>query len=122
MVASIKILVADDSPIELSLMIKPFIAKGFEVITATNGEDALLKAETEEPALIVLDVVMPKLNGYQVCKKIKESGKLRETPVILLTSKNNENDKIYGIKQGANAYMTKPFTSEELMATVNKLL
>jgi twitching motility two-component system response regulator PilH len=122
MVASLKILVADDSPVELKLMIEPFLANGFDVITATNGEEALLKAEEEEPALIVLDVVMPKLNGYEVCKKIKESSKLKDTPVILLTSKNNENDKIYGIKQGANAYMTKPFTSEELMATVNKLL
>ena len=122
MAVTLKILVADDSPIELNLMVKPFIANGFEVITATDGEEALLKAEAEEPSLIVLDVVMPKLNGYQACKKIKESDKLKDTPVILLTSKNDENDKIYGIKQGANAYMTKPFTSEELMATVNKLL
>lgn len=122
MTATLKVLVVDDSPTELTLMTEPFLSNGYEVITATNGEEALQKAESENPSLIVLDVVMPKLNGFQVCKHIKTSRKLKDTPVILLTTKDQESDKFFGIKQGANAYMTKPFTGEDLMATVNKLL
>lgn len=117
-----KILVADDSPTELSLMVEPFASNGYEVVTATDGEEALKKAEAENPALIVLDVIMPKLNGFQVCRKIKAIAALKDTPVILLTSKNQESDKFYGMKQGASAYMTKPFSGEDLLAAANKLL
>ena len=117
-----KILVVDDSPTELKLMSEPFLSQGYQLITAQDGEDALKKLASERPDLVVLDVVMPKLNGFNVCRQIKNSAELKGVKVILLTSKNQESDKFWGEKQGADAYMTKPFSGEELLATASRLL
>lgn len=117
----LKVLVVDDSPTDLKLMSEPFISQGYDLITAKDGEEALKKVESERPDLIVLDVIMPKLNGFNVCRHIKNSAKLKDIRVILLTSKNQESDKFWGEKQGADAYMTKPFSDEDLLSTVNQL-
>ena len=117
-----KVLVVDDSPTELKLMSEPFVQNGYGVVTATDGEQALQMAADERPALIVLDVIMPKLNGFQVCRKIKTHDTLKEIKVIMLTSKNQESDKFWGEKQGADAYMTKPFDSEELLNMARSLM
>ena len=118
----LKVLVVDDSPTDLKLMSEPFISQGYDLITAKDGEEALKRVELERPDLIVLDVIMPKLNGFKVCRQIKSSGKLKDIKVILLTSKNQESDKFWGKKQGADAYMTKPFSVEHLLAIAEKLL
>lgn len=118
--AKAKILVVDDSPTQLSLMRAPFEENGYQVITAADGDEAVAMVESENPQLVVLDVIMPKLNGFQACRKIKT---LKEDlPVIILTSKNQKSDEFWGKKQGADVYMTKPFDSEELFATAIKLL
>ena len=117
-----KILVVADSPTDLKLMCAPFIYQGYDVVTAMDGEEAMQKVEAEMPALIVLDVIMPKLNGFQVCRKVKTTPNLKDIKVILLTNKDQESDKFWGEKQGADAYMTKPFSDEELLATAAKLL
>ena len=117
----IKVLVADDSPTQLSMMTQPFL-DNYDVITAKDGEEALEKAYSERPALVVLDVIMPKHNGFQVCRKIKKNEELKAIKIILLTSKSQESDKYWGIKQGADAYMTKPFDSQELLSIAVKLL
>lgn len=117
-----KIMVVDDSPTELKIMTEPFIPKGYNVITAMDGEEAIKMAESEKPDLIVLDVIMPKMNGFQVCRKIKTTPDLKGIKVILLTSKNQESDEFWGMKQGADAYMTKPFDSGELLAKAESLL
>ena len=117
-----KVMVVDDSPTELKLMSEPFLAQGYDSVTATDGEEALKKIESERPDLVVLDVVMPRLNGFKVCRQIKNSADLNNIKVILLTSKNQESDKFWGQKQGADAYMTKPFTGENLLATATRLL
>lgn len=117
-----KVLVVDDSPTELKLMSEPFVLNGYGVVTATDGEQALQVADAERPALMVLDVIMPKMNGFQVCRKIKNHTTLKDIKVILLTSKNQDSDKFWGEKQGADAYMTKPFDSEELLRLARKLL
>ena len=117
-----KILVVDDSPTDLKIMSEPFLSDGYEVITATDGEEALEKAESEKPALIVLDVIMPKMNGFQVCRKIKTTPQLKDIKVVLLTSKNQEADEFWGMKQGADAYMTKPFDGDALLGTATGLL
>ena len=118
--AKAKILVVDDSPTQLSLMRAPFEENGYQVITAADGDEAVAMVESENPQLVVLDVIMPKLNGFQACRKIKT---LKEDlPVIILTSKNQKSDEFWGKKQGADVYMTKPFNSEELFATAIKLL
>ena len=117
-----KILVVDDSPTHLKLMSAPFIALGHEVITASDGEEALKKAESEKPNLVVLDVVMPKRNGFQVCREIKSLPQYSGIKVLMLTSKDQESDKFWAEKQGADAYMNKPFTEEELLETAAGLL
>lgn len=115
-----KILVVDDSPTQMSLMRAPFEENGFEVITATDGEDALALVQSENLKLVVMDVIMPKMNGFQACKKIKEAKK--DLPVILLTSKDQKSDEFWGKRQGADLYMTKPFDTKELYANALKLM
>ncbi len=115
-----KILVVDDSPTQLNMMRAPFEEHGYQVITASDGEEALAMVESENPQLVVLDVIMPKLNGFQACRKIKTLR--QDLPIILLTSKNQKSDEFWGKKQGADVYMTKPFDSEELFAAAVKLL
>jgi len=117
-----KIMVVDDSPTELKIMTEPFLPKGYNVITAMDGEEAIKMAEIEKPNLIVLDVIMPKMNGFQVCRKIKTTPELKDIKIILLTSKNQESDEFWGLKQGADAYMTKPFKGDELLAKAESLL
>jgi twitching motility two-component system response regulator PilH len=115
-----KILVVDDSPTQLHLMRAPFEENGFQVITASDGEEAITIVESEDVVLVVLDVIMPKLNGFQACRKIKTIK--NDLPIILLTSKNQKSDEFWGKKQGADAYMTKPFESKELFETAIRLL
>jgi len=117
----IKVLVADDSPTQLTIITQPFL-DNYDVITAKDGEEALEKAYSERPALVVLDVIMPKHNGFQVCRKIKKNKALKAMKIILLTSKSQESDRFWGMKQGADAYVTKPFDSQELLSIAGKLL
>ncbi len=117
----IKVLVADDSPTQLSMMAQPFL-DNYDVITAKDGAEALEKAYSERPALVVLDVIMPKHNGFQVCRKIKKNKELKAIKVILLTGKTQESDKYWGMKQGADAYVTKPFDNRELLSIAGQLL
>jgi twitching motility two-component system response regulator PilH len=117
------ILVVDDSPTDLRLMTAP-LEKSTEcrIITAADGEEALEKATRERPDLIVLDVILPKKNGFQVCRQLKTSPDTQDIRILLLTSKSQDSDRFWGLKQGADEYMTKPFEDEELLANVAKLL
>ena len=103
------------------MITEPFL-DNYDVITAKDGKEALEKAYSERPALVVLDVIMPKHNGFQVCRKIKKNEELKAMKIILLTSKTQESDKYWGMKQGADAYMTKPFDSQELLSIAGELL
>ncbi len=116
-----KILVVDDSWTELTMMVAPLRNSGFEVITAVDGDEAIEKVFKERPQCIVLDVVLPKQNGFQVCRKLKSLDVSRHIPIILLTSKNTPVDKAWGMRQGADLYMTKPFDNEELITSVRRL-
>ncbi len=116
--AAKRILVVDDSPTELKLMCAPLSEQNYEIITAGNGEEAVEKALNEHPDLIVLDVVMPKMNGFQACRKIKQNSVLKNIPVIMLTSKNQKADEFWGKKQGADAYLTKPFENYVLLGAI----
>jgi twitching motility two-component system response regulator PilH len=116
------ILVVDDSPTDLRLVSGPLNAEGYKVITAVDGEEALAKASSELPRLIVLDVVLPKKNGFQVCRQLKTSPATKDIKILLLTSKSQDSDRFWGLKQGADAYMTKPFGDEELLSNVAGLL
>ena len=116
------ILVADDSPTEQKMVTTALKSQGYRVITAVDGEDAIDKATREAPRVVVLDVVMPKKNGFQVCRHLKSTPATQNIKVLLLTSKNQESDKFWGMKQGADAYMTKPFSEAELQSAVAKLI
>jgi twitching motility two-component system response regulator PilH len=116
------ILVVDDSPTEMKLVSAPLQKKGYRVLTAVDGEKALEVANVEHPDLIVLDVVLPKKNGFQVCRQLKTTPDTKDIKVLMLTSKSQESDRFWGMKQGADAYMTKPFEDEELLTKVATLL
>lgn len=116
------ILVVDDSPTELKLVSRALQTKGFRVVTAVDGDEALAKAATDKPDLIVLDVVLPKKNGFQVCRQLKTTADTKAIKVLLLTSKNQESDRFWGMKQGADGYMTKPINEEELLHNVSNLI
>lgn len=112
------ILVVEDSPTEMQIVRTALQNKGYEVITATNGEEGLEKVRSQSPSLVVLDVVLPGRNGFQVCRDLKSSPDTKNVPVILLTSKTQESDRFWGMKQGADAYLTKPWREEELLALI----
>lgn len=117
-----KILVIDDSPTELQMIAAPLRAQGYEVVTATSGEEGLSKATEEHPRLILLDVVMPGKNGFQMCRILKDNPATKATPVVFVTSKDQPQDRFWGMKQGADGYVAKPFTREALLDTVRALL
>lgn len=112
------ILVVEDSPTEMQMVKNVLQNKGYEVITAANGEEGLEKVRDLLPSLVVLDVVLPGRNGFQVCRDLKSSPDTKNVPVILLTSKTQESDRFWGMKQGADAYLTKPWREDELLAAV----
>ena len=117
-----KVLLVDDEPnILLSL---DFLMKknGFEVFIARNGEEALQIAHHEQPAVIVLDVMMPKVDGYEVCQQVKTSPELTDTRVIFLSAKSKEIDRQKGYAAGADIYMAKPFSTRTLITEVKKLI
>ncbi len=117
-----KILLVDDEPDILFTVKKRLQLNKFEVETAENGVMALEKVKTFEPDIILLDVMMPELNGYQVCRALREDEKTRQIPVIMLTAKAQESDKFWGEEVGATVYLTKPFDDKELVATVKEQL
>jgi len=117
-----KILVVDDVPVNIKLQKTYLSAVGYEVIDAQDGEEALEKVQTELPDLVLLDVMMPKLNGFQVCEKLKNSSDTRFIPVIMVTALNELEDKIKGIEAGADDFICKPFNKLELLARVKSLL
>jgi twitching motility two-component system response regulator PilH len=116
------ILVVDDSPTDLKLISIPLRDVGYRVVTASDGEEALTKAVTEHPRVIVLDIILPKMNGFQVCRQLKTTPDTKDIKILLLTSKTQDSDRFWGLKQGADGYMTKPFSDTELLASVSKLV
>ncbi len=116
-----KILVVDDSPTERFAMTEALTAKGYQVVTAENGEDAIAKSKAELPDLILMDVVMPGMNGFQATRTISRDEATRAIPIIMCTSKSLETDKIWGMRQGAFDYLVKPIDHAELLARIESL-
>ena len=117
-----KILVVDDSPTEVKLVVDAISKNGHEIITASNGDDAVKIAVNEKPDIIVLDVVMPGKDGFQVCRELKKAEETTSIKIIMVTSKNQKTDEYWGIKQGADLYVTKPFNPFELYKSIERLL
>jgi twitching motility two-component system response regulator PilH len=116
-----KILIVDDSPTERYYLSDILIKRGFSVSTAVSGEDALLKIKADKPELILMDVVMPGQNGYQVTRQIVRDPGTQDVPVIICTSKGQETDRIWGLRQGARDYIVKPVDPDELLAKISAL-
>ncbi len=116
-----KILLVDDEPDIVEFLEYNLIQEGFEVIKAYDGIEALEKL-SEKPDLIILDVLMPKLDGYQTCKKIRENDQFKDTPVLFLTAKTSEVDEITGLNLGADDYVQKPISPKKLVARVKSNL
>jgi twitching motility two-component system response regulator PilH len=116
-----KILVVDDSPTDRQYLIETLSKKGFQIVTAENGEDAIVKSKAELPDLILMDVVMPGLNGYQATRQITRDEATKHIPVIICTSKGADTDKIWGLRQGANDYLVKPVDPHALLAKIAQL-
>jgi signal transduction histidine kinase/class 3 adenylate cyclase/ActR/RegA family two-component response regulator len=114
-----KILLVDDEPINLQVLSNQLSLQRFSLTQASNGEDALRKIEESNPDLVLLDIMMPKMSGYEVCQRIREDHPATELPVILLTAKNQVTDLVDGFQSGANDYITKPFSKNELLARIN---
>ncbi|MBI5181859.1 MAG: response regulator [Nitrospirae bacterium] len=115
-----RILIADDSYSELQLVDIALKKAGYETVTVMDGEAAEYKMRVEKFDAAVIDIIMPKKNGYQVCRDLRKDPVYKDIPIIMVSSKNQSSDKTWGLKQGANEYLTKPFNLEDLVNTVKK--
>ena len=116
-----KIMVVDDSPTERLILTDLLTRNGYAVVTAESGEQAISQAKQTLPDLILMDVVMPGMNGYQATRTISREESTRNIPIIMCTSKGQDTDKIWGMRQGAQAYMVKPIDHEALLSKIQEL-
>ena len=120
--ASHKILIADDDQ-NIVISLEFLMAReGFKVVTAHDGEETLNLMSQEQPDLVLLDVMMPKKNGFEVCQTLRADPRFNSTPVLMLTGRSRDTDRAKGLAVGANVYMTKPFSTRELVSSVRMLL
>ena len=117
-----KILVVDDEPDIVNMLKMRLEASGYEVIIAGDGNTAYNKAKSDSPDLIILDLMLPDMDGYQVCRLLKFDVKYQRIPIIMLTAKSQKEDKTWGEKAGADFYLTKPFEPQELLDKIQELL
>jgi DNA-binding response OmpR family regulator len=117
-----KILVVDDEPDVVQLIEYNLKAAGYDVITAADGEEALKKARSSAPDLIILDLMLPEVEGLDVCKILRRESSTSAIPIVMLTAKAGETDRVLGLELGADDYVTKPFSPRELVLRVKRLL
>jgi DNA-binding response OmpR family regulator len=117
-----KILIVDDSPAEIRLMQSVLDRAGYSSVAVHDPMRLEQMIDAEQPSLILLDVVMPQRNGFQACRDLKGKAEYASIPVVMVTSKNTQSDKFWGKEQGADGYVVKPFSSDELLRTVRSLV
>ncbi len=117
-----KILIVDDDPLNLDLLEQELSERGYAIARAGDGEEALRKVETFHPDVVLLDYMMPKMNGLEVTRRLRQDERLRTLPVILLTAKGSQDDKVRGLEAGADDYVVKPFETFELLARIRSVL
>ena len=116
------ILIIDDSPTELHLFQNMLEKNGFETLVADSGDDGIRQAATSRPDCILMDVVMPGMNGFQATRKLSKNPRTSAIPVIIITSKDQETDKIWGMRQGAVEYLVKPIAEKQLVHMINTVV
>jgi len=117
-----KILIVDDSPTEQHVISKLLIDAGYQTISATNGDDGILAAQREQPDLVLMDVVMPGLNGFQATRKLTRGADTKDIPVIMVTTKSQDTDREWAMRQGALDYVVKPIIGKDLLAKIEAAL
>ena len=117
-----KVMVVDDAYSELQVMETILRSAGHDVVTYLDGDQLEEKIVKEQPDVVLLDIVMPKRNGFEVLRSLRKDERTKQTRVIVVSSKNQESDRIWGMRQGADEYLPKPFTPEQLVALVRRFL
>jgi twitching motility two-component system response regulator PilH len=117
-----KVMVVDDAYSELQVMETILRSAGHEVVTSLDGDQLEDKVVSERPDLVLLDIVMPKRNGYEALRGLRKDDRTKETRVVVVSSKNQESDRVWGMRQGADEYLPKPFTPEQLLAVVRRFV
>ena len=117
-----QILIVDDSPTEAHILKGMLEKNGFDIETAENGTEGIERAKELKPDLILMDVVMPGLNGFQATRQLTKNAETADIPVIIVTTKDQETDRVWGLRQGAKDFLTKPVAEKTLMEKVNAIL
>ena len=115
-----KVMVVDDAYSEVQMMEAILKSAGYQVVSYLDGEGLEDKIAAEQPDVLVLDIVMPKRNGYEVLRGLRRDARTRQTRVVVVSSKNQESDRAWGLRQGADEYLAKPFTPEQLLSAVRR--
>ena len=116
-----KVLVVDDSATDLKKLEQILADAGYTVITATSGKEALQRVKNDRPDAVLLDIIMTDMNGFQVCRALSSDAATKNIPIVLVSSKKEKSDQVWGVEQGARAYVTKPFTSEQILSQLRAL-
>jgi twitching motility two-component system response regulator PilH len=116
------VLIIDDSPTELHLFQNMLEKSGFETLVADSGEEGIRQAQTSLPDCILMDVIMPGMNGFQATRKLTKDPKTSAIPVIMITTKDQETDRIWGMRQGAVEYLVKPISEKQLVSKINTVM
>ena len=117
-----RVLLVDDEPSIVKMVGKRLEVEGFDVVVALDGQEGLTKAQTEQPDLIILDLMLPKLNGYEVCTMLKQDTRYQKIQIMMFTAKAQDKDEKLGMECGANGYVRKPFRAQELLEKIRSLL
>ena len=117
-----KVMVVDDAYSELQVMETILRSAGYDVVTYLDGDQLEEKIAKEQPDVVLLDIVMPKRNGFEALRGVRRDERIKQARVIVVSSKNQESDRIWGMRQGADEYLAKPFTADQLLAIVRRFL
>ena len=116
------VLIVDDSPTEVHVLKTMLEKNGYSVLSATSGEQGVALAKERKPDLVLMDIVMPGLNGFQATRQLTTNPETAHIPVVIVTTKNQETDRVWGMRQGAKDYLTKPVSEQELIGKVRTVL